>query len=143
MTNAEKRNLAQDLYVKGTLTRKAISAAVGITEKTLRKWIEDNGWDELKEAMTVTRKQLLADAYSQLKAVNQQIEDNGNVITKPLADAKSLLRKEIEQLSESPLHVYVEVLDEYTEYLARSAPKHLSFFSKSVMKFLQGKYEDR
>lgn len=142
MVNTEKRNLAQDLYIKGTLTRKAIADAVGVTEKTLRNWIEKYGWDDIREAMTVTRKQLLTDAYTQLKKVNKQIEDNEGVITKELADAKSILRKEIEQLSESPLHVYVDVLDEFTEYLARKSPKNLQTFSKLVMGFLEGKYKE-
>lgn len=142
MSNVEKRNLAQDLYCKGTLTRKAIADAVGVTEKTLRTWINKYGWDDIREAMTVTRKQLLTDAYSQLKKVNQQIEDNGGIINKELADAKSILRKEIEQLAESPLHVYVEVLDEFTEFIARKAPKQLQVFSNLVMEFLEGKYKE-
>jgi transposase-like protein len=139
MTNIEKRQLAQSLYIKGNLTKKAIAQAVGCTEKTLRTWIEKYKWDNLKEAHTVTRKQLLADAYAQLKAVNQKIEERGGVPNKELSDAKSILRKEIEALSDNPLHVYVDCFDEVLEWVMRNDPKSAQQISELLLKFLEEK----
>ena len=135
----EKRNIAQPLYTKGKLSRKEICNIVGIAEKTLRAWIEKYNWDDLKEAYSVTRQQLLADAYTQLKAVNQRIEEKGGIPDKTLTDAKSVLRKEIELLSDSPVHVYIEVFQEVTEWLMSNHPSRAAEISQLLLTFIEEK----
>jgi len=132
----EKRKKAFGLYIKGTLTRKEIAEIVSITEKTLRTWIENGNWDELKEAKTVTRQQLLVDAYAQLKAVNQRIADMGNVPDKTLSDAKSQLRKEIETLSDSPLHQYAEIFDEFALWVFHNHSDKAADIAQLQLQFL-------
>lgn len=133
----EKRALAQSLYTRGHLSRKEICEIVGITEKTLRAWIEKNDWDALKEAQTVTRQQLLADAYKQLKAINKKIEDRGGIPDKTLSDAKGMLRKEIEALSDSPVHIYIEVFNEVTEWLIKNHPGKAADISSLLLHFIE------
>ena len=135
----EKRSIAQPLYTKGKLSRKEICQIVGVTEKTLRNWIEKYNWDDLKEAYSVTRQQLLADAYSQLKTVNQAVEEKGGIPDKQLADAKSILRKEIELLSDSPIHVYIEVFNEVTEWLMLQHPARAAEISQLLLTFIEDK----
>ncbi|MCT4647577.1 MAG: phage terminase small subunit-related protein [Carboxylicivirga sp.] len=132
----EKKKKAAGLYVKGTLTRKQVADTIGVTEKTLRKWIEEGNWDDLKEAKTVTRQQLLLDAYAQLKAVNRRIADMGNVPDKTLSDAKSQLRKEIETLSDSPLHQYAEIFDEFAVWLVHNNPDMAAEIAHLQLEFL-------
>lgn len=135
----EKRAVAQPLYTRGKLSRKEICKIVGVAEKTLRSWIEKYEWDNLKEAYSVTRQQLLADAYSQLKAVNQAVEDIGGIPNKTYADAKSILRKEIELLSDSPIHVYIEVFNEVTEWLMLKHPASAADISQLLLTFIEDK----
>jgi hypothetical protein len=135
----EKRALAQSLYTRGYLSRKEICEIVGITEKTLRAWIDKYDWDALKEAQTVTRQQLLTDAYRQLKAVNKEIEDRGGIPDKVLSDAKSMLRKEIEALSDSPVHIYIEVFNEVTEWLIKNHPGKAADISSLLLNFIEGR----
>lgn len=132
----QKRSLAQSLYIKGHLSRKEIAEIVGITEKTLRDWIQKYNWDALREAQSVTRQQLLLDAYTQLKAVNQAIEEIGGIPNKNLIDAKSVLRKEIEALSDSPVHVYIEVFNEITEWLMKNHPTEAGHVSELFLSFI-------
>jgi hypothetical protein len=133
----EKKALAQSLYTRGHLSRKEICDIVGITEKTLRAWIEKHEWNDLKEAQTVTRQQLLTDSYKQLKAVNQAIEDRGGIPDKTLSDAKSVLRKEIEALSDSPVHIYIEVFNEVTEWLIKNHPGKAADISNLLLSFIE------
>jgi predicted DNA-binding protein YlxM (UPF0122 family) len=135
----EKRRHAGKLYIKDEFTRKEIAERVGVTEKTLRDWIERFGWDELKEANTITRQQLLLDAYTQLKAVNQKIAGMGNVPDKALSDAKATLRKEIETLSDSPLHQYAEVFDEFAVWLMGKHPDKAADIAQLQLQFLNEK----
>lgn len=126
MSYKDKQRLARSLFIKSDLTRKQIAEQVGCTQKTLRDWIKKFDWDKAKEAETITRSQLLQDAYTQLKAINQIIEEKHNGIpNKELSDAKGVLRKEIEALSEMPLHKYVEVFMELIDWATKNCTENL------------------
>lgn len=140
MTNKEKKQLAQSLYVKSGLTKKDIAKQVGCTEKTLRSWIDKGEWNAIKEAESITRGQLLSDAYKQLNAINREIEDNHKGIpNKQLSDAKGVIRKEIEALSENPLHVYVEVFQEFTHWVLKTNPSELKNMTGMCNSFIEEK----
>lgn len=144
MKMSEKKNLAQSLYVKSDFTRKQIAANAEVTEKTLRKWINDGDWDKMKDALQVTRPQLLVEAYAQLKAVNEKIRtDFGNVPTKDLSDAKGVLRKEIETLSSQPIHKYIEVFEDFIQFLSKSQPKELSKWASLSQSFINELVKER
>ncbi|MCT4559814.1 MAG: hypothetical protein N4A41_00400 [Crocinitomicaceae bacterium] len=138
MTNAEKKQFAKTLYLAGQLNRKQIAQQVKIAEKTLRNWIEEGQWEENKAIMGVTRQQLLQDAYSQLKAINEIIRTEHNGIpTKDLSDAKAVIRKEIEAFSNNPLHVYIEVFEEFLQWASKVYPKDIKRINVLQMEFLE------
>ena len=118
MTNKEKKQLAKSLYIKSNLNRKQIAHQVRCSQTSLRSWIKKEDWENIKEAETISRTRLLQDAYNQLKAINDKINNElGGVPNKELSDAKGVIRKEIEVLSNMPLHNYVEVMIELTRWL--------------------------
>jgi predicted transcriptional regulator len=137
MKNAEKKTLAKTLFVKSSMNRKEIATQVGVTEKTLRNWIDGDNWEELKNSQTITRSQLLQDAYNQLRAINQKIEiDFKGIPTKELSDAKGVIRKEIEHFSHQPIYKYVEVFEEFIEYTSKISPSDLNKFSELSQGFI-------
>lgn len=138
-TNKDKKTLAQELFISGAHTRKSISKLVGVTEKTLRSWIEAGDWENLKNLHGVTRSALLQDSYSQLKAVNEKISRIGGVPTKELYDAKSIIGKEIERLSEHSMAVYIECFSEFTGWLLRHHPKESRLFGNMMLEFLEAR----
>ncbi len=119
------------------MNRKEIATQVGVTEKTLRNWIDGDNWEELKNSQTITRSQLLQDAYNQLRAINQKIEiDFKGIPTKELSDAKGVIRKEIEHFSHQPIYKYVEVFEEFIEYTSKISPSDLNKFSELSQGFI-------
>jgi predicted transcriptional regulator len=137
MKNADKKILAKNLFVKSSMNRKEIALQVGVTEKTLRNWVELDNWEELKDAQTITRAQLLQDAYNQLKAINKKIEEDFNGIpSKELSDAKGVIRKEIEHFSKQPIYQYIEVFEEFIDYLVKNHPKQTTEFAKLSGEFI-------
>ena len=138
-TSKHKRTLAQELFISGAHTRKSMSELIGITEKTLRKWIDDGDWEKMKDLRGVTRSQLLQDSYAQLKAVNEKIASLGGVPTKELYDAKSIIGKEIERLSEHSIAVYIECFSEFTGWLLRHHPKESRLFGNMMLEFLEAR----
>lgn len=132
--------MARSLYLNSSLSNKDIAKQVGTTEKTLRKWRTDEDWDTLKELKTITRSNLLQDAYAQLKTINKQIDelDKSDMKTrKILFDAKAVLGKEIDRLSESPLHVYIGVFDEFTDWISKNYPKKLQELTAISFEFIE------
>jgi len=137
MNNAEKKELARNLYVKSDFNRKEIAAQVGTTEKTLRRWIEEGEWDKTKDALQITRPKLLQDAYAQLNAINRHVEENlGGIPTKDLSDAKAILRKEIEVFDFQPIHKYIEVFEDFIQYLSKNEPAKVSEFATLSQRFI-------
>jgi predicted transcriptional regulator len=137
--SAVKKSLAQELYILGNQTQKGIATAIGVSEKTISKWITEGQWEAQKNLQAVTKKQLLTDSYAQLAAVNLAIAAIGNVPTKELYDAKSILGKEIDRLSDSPLAVYTDVFTDFLDYLLRTEPKHVQEFARLSMAFINYK----
>lgn len=138
MKNQEKKDFAKLLFIQSNLNRKEIASQVGVTEKTLRNWIESDNWQDIKDSQTITREALLSDSYAQLKAINEKIKTElGGVPNKELSDAKAVIRKEIESLSVHPTYRYVEVMEEFQSWLTRNEPQHLKVMTELSLKFVE------
>ena len=133
--------LAKTLFFKTDMTKKDIGEQANCSLVSLNKWIKEGCWEELKEAETVTKRQLLADAYKQLKAVNCLVEERGGVPDKELSDAKSILRKEIESFSDNPLHIYVECFESFIGFTAREHSEHLNTLILLTENFMESLHE--
>lgn len=135
------KQIARTLFFKTDLSKKDICEQADCSLVSLNKWIKDGRWEELKDAETVTKRQLLSDAYKQLKAVNALIDERGGVPDKELSDAKSILRKEIESFSDNPLHIYVECFENFIGHTARENPKHLKTLIALTETFIESLHE--
>lgn len=140
MKIAEKKIVAQGLFTRSTMTRKEIASTVDVTEKTLRGWIVDGNWEQMRDAMQITKPKLLNDAYRQLAAINKKIDEElGGVPNKELSDAKATIRKEIEKFETSPIHIFVEVFEELIDFLSKNDPEKLQEFTMITQRFLMHK----
>ena len=127
MKIADKKSLAESLFIKSSLNRKEISLQIGITEKTLRTWIDVGKWETIKDSQTITRSKLLHNAFLQLNAIDREIQENHNGIpSKNLSDAQGVLVKKIESLSRQPIHKYIEVFEEFIAYLSKHHPEKMN-----------------
>jgi len=137
MKSSEKQHLAKSLFIKSDLNRKEIAKQVGVTEKTLRDWIQKFNWEELKISQTITREQLYEQELKQLAALNKQIEDQGGVPNKQQSDAKAVIRKNIEALSHTPLYKYIEAFDDFSDWLIKNHPGDLKLMAERSYEFLE------
>lgn len=125
MNNVAKKKLAKKLYTILRLNKTQVCEQVKISRPTLNNWIEKGNWDAIKESQNITKSELLQQAYRQLKALNKTIEeDYNNIPPKHLSDAKGVVRKEIEQFSDNPLHIYIDVFNELTIWVQRNSSAH-------------------
>ena len=72
-TSQEKKDLAKILFTRNNLSQKEIAERVGVTEKTVGKWVKDELWDNLRKSLLVTKDEQLHFFYDQLDSLNKAI----------------------------------------------------------------------
>lgn len=73
LTNTQKKEIAQILYLKEQLKQKEIAEKVGISEQTICKWAKTGKWEELKIGITMTREQQIGNLHRQVAEINNAI----------------------------------------------------------------------
>jgi transposase len=71
-----KKDLAKILFTREQLDQKIVAQRVGVSEKTMSKWVNDEGWKELRNRMLISREDQLNSFYEQLSNLNEQIKKN-------------------------------------------------------------------
>ena len=101
LTNKQKQDWAKVLYLKENLNQKEIAGKVGVTEKTMSRWVNDGNWDMLKSSIIVTKEEELRRIYMQINQLNSHIfakeegkqfadSKEADTLTKLTAAARSL-----------------------------------------------------
>ena len=140
MTTKEKKILAQTLYLSGNFTQKVIAQMVGVTEKTVGKWIEAGNWEQLRHLQKVSKAELLKEAYAQLGRINKKINDQMEGIPdKTMNDAKAQALREIEAFDERSLQTYADCFEDFSAWLMNAEPKQATKFSQLLAQFLDHK----
>lgn len=89
------KNLAETIYLSDdVLSQKDVAEKVGITEKTLGKWIAQYGWSEKRKSLLVTKKSQLVNLYNQLEKLNDEIRTRPLVRDVPLSLKKPIKIKD-------------------------------------------------
>lgn len=71
---SDKQYLAKILYTREKLEQKLIAKKVGVSEKTISKWVNDFGWKKLRNRLLISKEQILSDMYEQLENLHDAIK---------------------------------------------------------------------
>lgn len=97
----ELMEFAKLLFLKDNLTQKEIAERVGVGEKTIGNWVDEEGWRKLKRNILLTREEQLSNLYAELEEINEEIKkrDPGKrYADKILANTRRYLIKDIADL---------------------------------------------
>ncbi|MGV3705441.1 MAG: hypothetical protein ACO1NU_08685 [Arcticibacter sp.] len=108
LKKAQEREYARVLFVSENLSQKEIADRVGVTEKTLAKWVTEGEWKKLKRSQLNTRHNQLNLMYDQLEWLNNHIATR-----KPIYDVPPYLLIPIK--TELPDGSFTEALPEFDE----------------------------
>lgn len=119
LTKVQAKEFAKTLYVSENLHQKVIAERVGVTEKTLSKWINDGGWKNLKRSLITTKQNQISLLYDQLEHLNNEIANRENkVATSREADVIIKLTGAIQKLeTETGVGETVEVSKKIIELI--------------------------
>ena len=73
LSNSQKKQWAQTLYLRENLTQLEIAERVGVSRVTVSKWVRDGKWEEQKAGITLTRQEQVANLYRQVAEINRTI----------------------------------------------------------------------
>ena len=129
MAKERERRMAKELYMQGK-TAKEVARLVGVTEKTVSRWVAKYNWKTLRDAKIYSAKskvdnikQILADLAEETVAINRQIEretDKEKLIElrkrrNQLADEAAKWNKALEKLDDQnqvSLSTYIAIMEE-------------------------------
>jgi len=100
LTMTQKKAFAKNLFVHENLTQQEIAERVGVSRKTVSKWITAEQWESLKVSITLTREEQLKNLYRQLAEMNKAIseKEEGRYASPSEADTISKLSNAIAKL---------------------------------------------
>lgn len=69
----DKQYLARILFTREKLEQKLIAQKVGVSEKTIGKWVIDNNWRAVRNRLLIGKEEVLNSFYEQLAEINESI----------------------------------------------------------------------
>lgn len=98
---SDKQYLAKILFTREQLEQKVVAKKVGVSEKTMSKWVNDFNWKALRNRLVVGKEEILTGLYDELEqlraAVNKR-KDGERFSTNTEADTKIKLTASIRNL---------------------------------------------
>lgn len=93
---SKEKDYAKVLFVGEKLDQKTIAVRVGVTEKTLSKWVNEGDWHKLRKSLLNTRQNMLCLLYDQLDWATNNIATR-----KPVYDAPFNLIEKAKTINEA------------------------------------------
>ncbi|NLB80389.1 MAG: helix-turn-helix domain-containing protein [Clostridiaceae bacterium] len=98
MANKERKELARLYFMRGE-TQKSIANKVGVTEKTVSRWVDKEGWAEKRAAENITRPELVNKLLITINKLIEQVNESDDPdLISGLGDKLSKLSTTIEKL---------------------------------------------
>ena len=117
LSRKQKKDLALDLYLNTNKTQAEIAAIVGVTEKTVSAWKNENQWEELRGAESVTAGRIIRNLYVKAKELSEA----------DIIDADKLIKiaNSIEKLSNKKVTLsnIINVFQDFTTWAWKRDPE--------------------
>lgn len=111
LTKKKEQDYARVLYTQERLTFVEIAERTGVSAKTISKWCNDLGWDNIRKSLLITKQTQIAMLYNQLEWMNTEISTRDyKVATSKEADALRKITASIKSLEvETSMGEIIEV----------------------------------
>lgn len=98
---SDKQYLAKILFTREKLDQKVIAKKVGVSEKTIGKWVNDFNWKGLRNYLLVGKEEILSGLYEEMAEMQESIREKKKgerFSDSKMADAKLKLTASIRNL---------------------------------------------
>jgi transposase len=73
-TISDKQYLAKILFTREQLEQKVVAKKVGVTEKTISKWVNDFEWKKLRNRLLLSKDEQISFMYEELEEISNKIK---------------------------------------------------------------------
>ncbi len=137
----DRREWAKALYLHLGKTETEIAATVGADESTLRNWIREGLWEEMKRTMLTSKKAQLERYYLLLEDLNSKLKSENGVPDTKIINAIIKLTTAICKLeNEDTVCNTIVVAEQFTSWLlnmdlefAKKVTVHFDLFIKQKL----------
>ena len=145
LSNTQKKERAQQLYLQDQHTQKEIAQKVGVSQQTMVKWATDGKWDEKRKSLMVTTEEILRDLIDTLDHMRKEAKTaatDNDPSTKPDSDGIYKMTLAIRKLQDkSGLGDIIIIMQQFIKFvqledhaLSQSITKWADLFIKSKLK---------
>ena len=145
LSNAKKKEWAEQLFLQDQHTQKEICVTVDVSEQTMSKWVKDGLWEQKRKSMMTTTAEIIRDLKDTLAEMRKEARlaaTDGDPSTKPDTDGiykMTLAIKNLENKSgigETILIVQalIKFIQQEDGVLAKELTKWGDLFIKSRLK---------
>jgi len=94
----QKKELARMYYMNGDI-QKVIASKVGVSEQTISRWVEKEGWAARRAGINITRPELINKSLAALNKILDQVYESDDIeMISTLPDKLSKFASAIEKL---------------------------------------------
>lgn len=136
LSNDDKKAVALDLYLNTDKSQNEIATIVNITPKTFGKWKSEGDWELLKQAQTITAKNIIYNLYR--KAHEESEKDDMN------ADKLIKIATSIEKLSDRKVTIshIINVFQEFTTWAFNRDAELAKQINRMQKEFVEHKIDE-
>src|SRR5690606_2073216 len=139
LKKVQEREYAKLLFTQMGLSQKEVAERVGVTEKTIGKWKDEENWDQLKTVLITTRSNVIRNLQRQMELWQVEIGDRlagskeADILIK-LANAISALEKYtgVSEMVDTGMK-FIQFLQQHDMDLAKKTAHWFDIFIKTKM----------
>jgi transposase len=133
------KSQAKHMYIMEGKSTGEISEVLGPHSTTIDKWVEDEGWDNLRSIKHGSRVAVEISALQQIDMIFQQAASESRILTASETDQLSKLQKLIETTNSDLAFVSnaVEALGQFAEFIHKERADLYDDVGQLVMDFSQ------
>ena len=143
---SDQRKLAREYYLTTDKTQAEIAELVGVNQKTLSLWKQEEEWDLQKAATNITPRKTIAGFYMQLERMRLAIEsreEGRNFPDSKESDVIMKISKSVKMLQKSlTLTDYINAFEDLTKFGLNIDAVATKQFVAIMNEFIQAKTKE-
>jgi len=134
---------AKDQYLNTNRTQKDIAGEVGISERTMYRWIKQEAWDDLKKATLAAPAVAVEHLYSQVAELNNSIASRPEGSRIPTLQEAEITRKLVNSIiklgTAHSLGTQIQVMQAFTSHMVQADHDFTLKLTRYFTSYITGK----
>lgn len=140
--SGDKQNQARNLYFQTTLTQAQIAELIGVSQRTVSNYINDNKWNLLKQRAEQAPALMLEQMHSELQELNEAIASRPFGQRFPSKEEAEIRRKTLISINlinaRMSAGYYSQVFMNFINWVYKQSIEDAQFITRYADKFLKG-----